>query len=236
MKSVCLLTGAGGRLGKTLCRELSAEYNIIASYRRTAPSIASQIQWPVDDKTGIKASEQLNESVYCVQADLTRRDDVQRLVEVALARFGHVDAIVNLAADTKFHGKLLEFWHDDEYAPAQLQTNCVAPVQLISAVHQHCWKDQSDQNAARNRSIVNISCLSGLYVFSDTGQAFYGASKAALNMLTLYLSLELAPYSVRANALCLGRLSDQPSVSRIIGAIKRLLSGEETGTVLPVTP
>ena len=229
MKPVCLVTGTGGTLGKALCRELSTEYSIIASYRRAEPPVPSQLQWPVDD------SEQQNESVYCVRADLNRREDVQRLVEVALARFGHVDAIVNLAADTEFHGKLLELWHDDEYAPMQLQTNCISPLQLVSAVHQYCWKDQSDQNALRNRSVVNISCMSGLYVFSDTSQAFYGASKTALNILTMYLSIELAPYSVRANALCPARFSSRPPTGRIVGAIKELLEGTATGMVLPMT-
>jgi NAD(P)-dependent dehydrogenase (short-subunit alcohol dehydrogenase family) len=232
MKPVCLVTGAGGRLGKALCRELSAEYNIIASYRRTEPAVPSQNRWPAGEGVAQKVSERENARIYCVQADLNRREDVRRLVEVSLARFGHVDAIVNLAADVKFHGKLIELWHDDEYAPTQLQTNCIAPLQLVSAIHQHCWKDQSRQNAARNRSVVNVSCLSGLYVYNETGQAFYAASKAALNMLTMYLSLELAPYSVRANALCPDRFSDQASACRVAREVQKLLTGVATGAVL----
>jgi NAD(P)-dependent dehydrogenase (short-subunit alcohol dehydrogenase family) len=235
MKPVCLVTGASGTLGRALCRELSTDYRLVASYRSNVPSISSQLQWPVDDTSDKRAFEQQDDNVYCVRADLTRQEDLRRLVEVALARFGHVDAVVNLAADVGFHGHLLESWHDDDHAPTQLLTNCIAPVHLISAVHQHCWKDQSEQNALRNRSVVNISCISGLYVFSDTSQAFYAASKAALNILTMYLSLELAPYSVRANALCPSRFSDKLPMSTIVGAIKEMLAGSTTGNVLPLT-
>jgi NAD(P)-dependent dehydrogenase (short-subunit alcohol dehydrogenase family) len=219
-----------------LCRALAPEYDIVATFRSTEPAVASQNRWPAGSASSSAGAPDPVTPVFCVQADLTRREDLRRLVEVSLARFGRIDAIVNVAADTKFHGKLLELWPDDEYASGQLETNCVAPLALVSAVHQACWKDRSRENAAGNRSVVNVSSMSGLYAYKDTRQAFYAASKAALNMLTLHLSLELAPYSVRANALCPGRFSDQPSTGRVVEAVRDLLEGAATGTVVPLRP
>ena len=235
MKPVCLLTGSGGRLGTALCRTLSAEYNVVAVYRQRIPCVSSQLVSQVDnDASWAAARESL--SVFCVQADLTRREDLRRLVEVALAKFDVIDAIVNAAADVNFHGKLLELWHDDEYAPLQMQTNCIAPIELVSAVHQQCWKDQSNQNLTRNRCVINMSCLSGIRTYGTTGQGFSACSAAALNMLTFHLSLELAPYSVRANSVCMPKLRDQSSIKQAVEAVTKLLSGKDSGTIVSLMP
>lgn len=228
MRPVCLVTGAGGRLGAALCVSLAEQYEVVAVYRTTVPAIPSQLGWPIR-----RAAEPQAEvgRAYCVQADLANREDVRRVVEVALARHGRIDAVVNSAADTGFHGKLVEMWENDDYAERQLSINSVAPLQLVSAVFQSAWKDQPTENARWNRSVVNVSSVSGLYVNTDQGQAFYSASKAALNMLTMYLSLELAPYSVRANAICPAQFIDPSATARVVDAIRARLCGSATGTV-----
>jgi NAD(P)-dependent dehydrogenase (short-subunit alcohol dehydrogenase family) len=232
MKPVCLLTGAGGRLGRAACLTLAEHYDIVAVYRKNVPDVPSQLRWPIrpeaEPDTEPAAAAR---SVYCVQADLTKREDVRRVVEVALGRHGRIDAIVNSAADTRFHGRLVELWESGDHAAAQLAINCIAPFQLVSAVFQASWKDEPDANARWNRSVVNVSSASALYVTADRGQAFYSASKAALNMLTMYLSLELAPYSVRANAICPGHFSDVAATREVVDAIGQLLGGAATGTV-----
>ncbi len=212
MKPVCLITGAGGRLGLDLCHALQDDYHVVASYRSRPPAIRSP-------------------SVHLIQADLTRRDDLQRLVTETLARHGRIDALINSAADIKFHGSLRDLWQAGDYPQSQLLLNAVVPMQLASAIHQQCWQDQPAENARWNRSIVNVSSISGLYVFQERGQAFYGVSKAALNMLTLYLALELAPFGVRANAICPSRFTGKAATRRVTEAIGRLLSGKETGVI-----
>jgi NAD(P)-dependent dehydrogenase (short-subunit alcohol dehydrogenase family) len=228
MKPVCLVTGAGGRLGRAVCLTLADQYDIVAVYRTNVPDLPSQLRWPIQPEADPAAGPR---SVYCIQADLTRREDVRRVVEVALGRHGRIDAIVNSAADTRFHGKLVELWETGDHAEAQLAINCVAPLQLVSAVFQASWKDEPDANARWNRSVVNVSSVSALYVTADHGQAFYSASKAALNMLTMYLSLELAPYSVRANAICPARFTGAAATHEVVDAIGLLLGGTATGTV-----
>jgi NAD(P)-dependent dehydrogenase (short-subunit alcohol dehydrogenase family) len=227
MRPVCLITGAGGRLGQALCCALQPDYELVATYRSHAPAISSQLQRRLEAEGEPQPSE-----AYVVQADLTRREDLQRLIEVAMARYGRIDALINAAADTQFHGHLRDLWQADDYPQSQILTNCIAPTQLVSAVYQYCWKDQSDENARWNRSVVNVSSASGLYVYPERGQAFYGVSKTALNMLTLYLSLELAPYCVRVNAICPGSFVDEPATNRVVDGIRELLSGDCNGTIV----
>lgn len=225
MNPVCLVTGAGGQLGNALCARLNEDFDIVASFRSTPPLINSQLKW----RAGAASDEG---RVLCVQGDLTRREDICRLVEVAMARFGRIDAVVNSAADIAFHGKLIELWQSTPYAQSQLEINCIAPMNLVSAVHHYCWKDAPEDNAHWNRSVINVSSMSGVYAYPAAGQAIYAASKAALNMLTLYLSLELAGYSVRVNGICPGRFTGQPATESVVLEIERLLKGDETGSII----
>lgn len=215
MKRVCLITGAGGRLGQDLCNALQDDYDLVATSHSRVPAVTSEC-----------------ERAQVIQADLTRRADVTCVVDTALRRYGRIDALINAAADIKFHGPLRDVWLADDYPESQMLLNSIVPMRLASAIYQSCWKDQSSENARWNRSVVNVSSISGLYVFQERGQAFYGVSKAALNMLTLYLSLELAPFSVRVNAICPSRFTDKPATRRVTEAIRGLLTGNSTGTIL----
>jgi NAD(P)-dependent dehydrogenase (short-subunit alcohol dehydrogenase family) len=215
MRPVCLITGAAGRLGADLCLALRDDYDLVATYHSKAPAGTPEC-----------------ERVHLVQADLTRRADVTRVIDTALQRFGRIDSLINAAADIKFHGPLRDVWFADDYPESQMLLNSIVPMRLASAIYQTCWKDQSSENARWNRSVVNVSSISGLYVFQERGQAFYGVSKAALNMLTLYLSLELAPVSVRVNAICPSRFTGKSATRRVTEAIRGLLTGNSTGKIL----
>jgi NAD(P)-dependent dehydrogenase (short-subunit alcohol dehydrogenase family) len=174
--------------------------------------------------------------VYCVQADLQCREDIRRLVEVAHARYGRIDSVVNAAADIRFHGALVELWQSGDDVLSQLAINSVAPFRLVSAIFQSHWKNESDENAKWNRNVVNVSSISSLYVTKSIGQAYYAASKAALNILTMYLSQELAPYSVRANTVCPSRFADEPSTQRVVDAIRELMTGRDSGLLVSKVP
>ncbi|MFI0898478.1 SDR family NAD(P)-dependent oxidoreductase [Streptomyces sp. NPDC020983] len=233
MKPVCLITGAGGRLGQLLCADLAQDHEVVATYHTAVPRVASQLQWPIgDDPSG----EERSPAIHCVQADLLSREDIRRVVEVAHARHGRIDSIVNAAADVRFHGRLVELWESGDEIVSQLAINAVAPAQLASAVFQSCWKDQTEENSRWNRSIVNVSSISGLSVSKDVGQAYYAASKAALNTLTMYLSLELAPYSVRANAICPARFANKAETQRVVDGVRQLIRGRDTGLLVSRVP
>jgi NAD(P)-dependent dehydrogenase (short-subunit alcohol dehydrogenase family) len=230
MNPVCLITGAGGRLGSHLCASLAGRYRIVAAYHGTPPDVASQLARPIDPAL-YPWEERSAREVHCVQADLTRREDIRRLVEVAVARFGRIDALVNNAADLRFHGRLREVWQADDYPEDVLALNAIAPMRLASAVFDACWKQDRDRNVEANRSVLNISSTSGLQVFK-TNEPFYAASKAALNMLTLHLAVDLATYGVRVNALCAGRFDDEASTARVGRAVLKLLGGDANASIV----
>lgn len=231
VKPVCLITGAAGRLGTALCRAFALDYHVVATYRNAHPLVSSQLQRSIEPRSG-RGVHQRTASVYSVQADLTRREDLRRLVEVAIAKYGQVDAVINAAANMNFHGKLIEMWQIGDSAISQLVLNCFVPIQLVSLIYESCWKDQPKENAAWKRSVVNVSSMCALGDCQMPDHGFYSASKAALNTLTLYLSSELASYSVRANGVCPPPLTGDNVTEKVIDAIRTLIQGDDTGSIV----
>jgi NAD(P)-dependent dehydrogenase (short-subunit alcohol dehydrogenase family) len=234
MKPTCLITGGAGKLGTALCRALAETHRIVAVYHKKIPAFPSQLRHPIDLESSREKWES-GDVPFCVQGDLTRIEDVRRIVEVTLARFGRVDVLINSAADTRFHGNLLELTYGCSEVQNQLLTNCVAPMQLISAVFQESWKHERAPNQEFNRCVINISSISGLYVYRGAGQAFYSASKAALNFLTRHLAAELADYCVRVNAICPSRFPDSIPTEKVVSKIKHVIESQVTGEVIEVS-
>lgn len=234
MTPTCLITGSAGKLGVALCRVFSETHEVAAVYHKRVPPFPSQLQTPIDFGESHKKRAP-SHLPFCIQGDLTSSVDLRRIVEVIIARFCRIDVLINSAADARFHGKLLELSFGSTEVEGQLLTNCIAPMKLASAVFQECWKHNRQSNLEFNRCVINISSISGLHVYPSVGQAFYSASKAALNFLTQHLSNELADYGVRANAVCPSRFPETVSTEAVVSCIKELATSQVTGEVVEVT-
>jgi len=222
MKPVCLITGAAGLLGHALCSLLSKDYSIVAIYRNSIPKHSSQLIRQV--------AFQESEEVYCIQGDLTNKEDIRRIVDVTIAKFGQIDVVINNAVDYTRRGTLLELFQTDDYANAKLNINSVVPFQLVSYVHQNCWKELPEENLAWNRNVVNISSMSGVNVYAES-EPIYSASKSAMNILTLHLAMELNCYRVRANAICPPGFSSD-GAGFIALKVKEMMEGSESGKIV----
>jgi NAD(P)-dependent dehydrogenase (short-subunit alcohol dehydrogenase family) len=234
MIATCLITGSAGKLGTALCHAFSETHRVAAIYRKSMPRFSSQLQTRMD----LEESREKKDSAhlpFCVQGNLTQSEDIRRIVEVVLARFDRIDVLINAAADTRFHGRLLELSFGTAEVEHQLLTNCLAPMHLVSAVFQESWKHERAANREFNRCVINISSVSGLIAYPSVGQGFYSASKAALNFLTKHLANELADYCVRANAVCPSRFPETVPTETVVAGVKALATSQVSGEVIEVT-
>jgi NAD(P)-dependent dehydrogenase (short-subunit alcohol dehydrogenase family) len=123
-----------------------------------------------------------------VRADLERLEDVQRLAEDV----EHVDVLINnagafaLGATHEVAGEVFD---------ATFALNVRAPFFLTSAFAPR-------MAANGGGSIVNISTM--VASFGMPGMALYGATKAALELLTKAWAAEYGPRGVRVNAVAPG--------------------------------
>ncbi|MEV0296526.1 SDR family NAD(P)-dependent oxidoreductase [Nocardia sp. NPDC050710] len=97
-RRVCLITGAGGTRGDGFRRALYTQYDIVAVHCNRPPGVPSQIEWFVDPQAELPEN---NSRVHLIRADLNEPGEVERVVDLALARFGTVDLLIDNAADRK---------------------------------------------------------------------------------------------------------------------------------------
>jgi len=131
-------------------------------------------------------------SVLPVVADVSRADEVERLIATTVERFGRIDALVNNAGTSRagpFDGV-----SDDEWQ-ADLDLKLFAAIRTIRLAVPH-------MRAAGAGSIVNV--LSTSAKSPSAASLPTSVSRAAGMALTKALSKELGPAGIRVNAVLIG--------------------------------
>ncbi|MEV5648082.1 SDR family oxidoreductase [Nocardia sp. NPDC052254] len=233
-RRVCLLTGAGGRLGDAFCRAYYTDYDIVAVCRHRVPAVPSQEEWFIDPLEPWRPVPENASRIFVVRADLSRPGEVERVVDLALAKFGGVDLLVNNAAMSEWHPNGLVDGDAalDALAP-HLAMNVEVPLRLATRLAQRDWLHRGDENRARNRNIVNVSSLAGSAVFPG-GQAVYSVSKAALDQMTRHIAAEFAEFGVRANGIAPNTFPALVPTELVAAAIAELDAATVTGEVFGV--
>ncbi len=133
----------------------------------------------------------LKDQVLFVQTDVTKRQEVQALIEQVLRRFGRIDVLANIAGINK---DALSWKLDEQAFDAVIETNVKGTFLCCQAV----FEPMRAQNGGR---ILNTSSVSAV---GNIGQANYSAAKAAIIGLTKTLALEYAPYRIAVNCVAPG--------------------------------
>jgi NAD(P)-dependent dehydrogenase (short-subunit alcohol dehydrogenase family) len=180
---VILITGALTGIGRATALAFAREgATVIASGRREA-----------EGKTLEAELRGLGIEAAFIAADVRHEDDVRRLVDQTVARFGRLDVAVNNAGTEGTPGPVTG--QTSESYAAMFDTNVLGT--LLSLKHE--LRVMQAQAAG---SIVNISSTMG-----ERGAAnlsLYVASKHAVEGLTKSAALEAAAFGVRVNAVAPG--------------------------------
>jgi NAD(P)-dependent dehydrogenase (short-subunit alcohol dehydrogenase family) len=126
-----------------------------------------------------------------VACDVTDADDVDRVVQAALERFGRIDILVNNA------GQSVQFPAEEE--PLE-EFNRVMAVNVMGAFicAQRCGRVMIE---AGRGSIINIASMVGVIGLGTIPQASYATSKGAVVNMTRELAAQWAKRGVRVNAI-----------------------------------
>ena len=198
-----LVTGGARGIGRAVCRMLAAEgARVAVNYRRQVSAAEETMRLIASDA----------ERAIAVQADVSREDDVRRMVETVRRELGPVDLLVNNAgiAESKPHAAVtFARWRE------MFAVNVDGPFLMTWAV--------KDEMISRGFGrIVNVSSLAAKILKPD--MIDYATTKAAVIAFTRHCAAALAPH-IRVNCVApgltntdLAQSANPDAVARLIGA------------------
>jgi NAD(P)-dependent dehydrogenase (short-subunit alcohol dehydrogenase family) len=152
-----------------------------------------------------------------IEADISKRDGVQKVIKGVLARLGGLDILVNNVGGSSAPSGGALALSDDDWQQT-FDTNLFAAVRLDRAFLPKMLEQKSGV-------IIHISSIQRTLPLYDATLA-YAAAKAALTNYSKGLSNEVAPRGVRVNTVAPGFIETEAAA----GLIKRL--AENAGTDL----
>ncbi len=196
-----IVTGANRSIGKAIALLFAAEgAEIIISYR-------SDKKGAEDTVRTIQAANGVADALY---ADFSTYSGVEQFYLKSINVLGQVDVLVNNASG---YNTLSFFELKPQDFQQLLQVTLMTPFLLSQLVASGMVQRKSGGN------IINISSIS--CTRPTLNRVAHASGKAALNMLTQSMALELAQYRIRVNAIAPGYtpydacLSTDPAIKDI---------------------
>lgn len=184
---VAIVTGAGSGIGQGIAKRLCVEgVKVIVDYVG-APTGAEETKQAIE-KAGGEAE--------VVPADVTKMDDVARLVDSAWKRFGAADILVNNAGVEHKSA----FWDTTETEYDTVMTVNMRGAFFLTQAFVRRLRDQKKPGR-----IVNISSVHEDMVFP--GFATYSCSKGAMRMFMRNLAVDLGPLGITVNNVAPGAIA-----------------------------
>jgi len=191
---VAIITGAGRGLGREHALLFASEgakivVNDLGGANDGSGSDMTPAQQTVADIKGMGGEAIVNTD------NVADWDGAKRMIDSAIEAFGDLDILVNNAGILR--DRVLVNMSEAEW-DAVIQVHLkghFAPTHHAAAY----WREQAKAGITKPRNLVHTSSTSGL--FSNPGQANYGASKSGIATFSQICAKELSRYNVKSNAI-----------------------------------
>jgi len=185
---VALVTGSTRGIGKSMAEELArAGAKVAISSRKAEECEQTRAEL---EKQGFEA--------LAKAANISRKEDLQALVDAALAKWGRLDIVIANAASNPYFGPLTDL--PDE-AFDKIFANNVKSVLWLAAMTLPGMAKRAEKEGTAGSFIV-VGSIGG--ILANTVIGAYGMSKAADHHLVRNLAAEWGPKKVRVNAIAPG--------------------------------
>lgn len=184
---VAVVTGASKGIGAAIAKQLAAEGASVVVNYASSKAGADQVVSEIISHGG---------SAVAVQGDVSKREDINRLIAETKRTYGPIDVLVNNAGIYEF-----------------------APLEQITVEHFHKQFNlnvlgllQTTQEAIKNfnpagGSVINISSVVGVNPLPNA--SVYSATKAAVDAFTKSLAKELGARKIRVNSINPGMIETE---------------------------
>lgn len=182
-KKTVLVTGGSRGIGREIVLSLAREgFNVVLNYNNSEKE-ALQIK---------KTLQKEKNNIEIFKADISKQDEVKKLVNFAINRYGNIDILINNAGISQvkmFQDITIDEWNN------MINTNLTSCFFTIKEI-------LPEMISKKEGCIINISSIWG-----QTGAAcevHYSVSKAGIDAMTKALAKELGPSNIRVNSIAPG--------------------------------
>ncbi len=195
MKPTAIITAASKGMGAATAKELASRgYNLVVMSRS-------------DDIHSFAGLLGKSERVCAVQGSVTEEQDLKRLVETALEKFGRIDAVVNNTGHPP-KGKALALLDEDWHTGFDLIfLSVIRLMRLVTPIMEQ----------QRKGAVVNISSFAALEPSVD--RPVSSTMRAALANFTKLYAREYASFNIRMNSLLPGYVDSYAVTPEILASI-----------------
>jgi 3-oxoacyl-[acyl-carrier protein] reductase len=197
---VALVTGGSRGIGRAVVERLAKDGAKVAFVYKSNAAAANEV---------VEKLQAEGREVVAFQADVAKKEEVDKVVEQVLAKWERLDILVNNAGITK-DGLLAMM--DPQNWQAVIDTN-------LTSVYNFCQAVMRPMMSQRYGRIVNLSSVAAEY--GNQGQVNYAASKGGIQGLTRCLATEVGRRNITVNAVAPGFIeTDMTDAVRQIAGTK----------------
>jgi NAD(P)-dependent dehydrogenase (short-subunit alcohol dehydrogenase family) len=183
---VALVTGGGRGIGKGISQGLAkAGASVVITSRKMNDLEATAAE--------IKA---FGGEAFPLQSHLGKYEEIKKMVDAVLNKYGKVDILVNNAGASPAMGSVLD---SDERLWDTIMNLNLKGLYFTSQAMANVMKKQ------KGGKIINIASIDGFK--PEPGVSVYSVSKAGVRMITKAFAAELAQYNIQVNAIAPGPIS-----------------------------
>jgi 3-oxoacyl-[acyl-carrier protein] reductase len=173
-----VVTGGGSGFGAAMAKRFATEG-------------AKVLVADINGEAAARVAAAIGGAAVPCTADVADRDSHRAMIDMAIQQFGGIDCVVNNAGYTHKNQPLLDV--DEATFDRVYAVN-------VKSLYYSCHSVVPHFRSRGGGHILNIGSTAGIR--PRPGLTWYNGSKAAVNLLTKSLAVELAPDKIRVNAIC----------------------------------
>ncbi|KAJ5456123.1 Short-chain dehydrogenase/reductase SDR [Penicillium daleae] len=184
LNKVCIITGTGGSMGRAAALKFAME---------GAKIVGCDINTSDEPTTMEAVRKQGGKMISMSPCDLTKREDCEKLVKLAIDTHGRIDVLYNNAGMAYFA------WMDD-MKDEEWHKTISQELDLVYLLTSAAWPHLKKSHG----SIINVGSVNGWVALSALPALAHVAAKGGIISMTRQLAMEGREHGVRANSISPG--------------------------------